>query len=97
MQQASQRYQMTITAVHGGNEMTGVQVLVGNGKETWISHLFSPGEFFERMLSTHTFTPNELDTVFRRIHDQGQITEENIVLNDRLMQFLGLRRTPATH
>jgi hypothetical protein len=86
-------FKMTFTAVRdgGGNEVTGVQMFVQRYKESWTSRLLSPGEFAELILSSHVFPPAEADSLFSRVREQGQITNENVPLNDSQMQFLGLK------
>jgi hypothetical protein len=85
-------FKMTFTAVREGNghEVTGVQMFVQRDEKKWISRLCSPGEFAELMLASHVFPPSEADKLFSRVHEQGQITHENVTLNDSQIQFLGL-------
>jgi hypothetical protein len=87
-------FNLMFTAVREGgtNEVTGVQIMAQRGNEKWTSKLFSPGEFAERMLSSHVFPPVVADNLFRRVHEQGQFTEENVAVTEEQMRFLGLRR-----
>lgn len=91
--ESDKAFKVTFTAVceGGGSDVTGVQTLVECGDERWKSRLYSPGEFAELMLASRIFPPEEADNLFRRVRDQGQITERNVALTEKQMQFLGLR------
>jgi len=86
-------FKMIVTAVRegGSSDVTGVQTLVERGEERWRSRLFSPGEFAELMLASRIFPPAEVDNLFRRVREQGQITERRVALTEDQMRFLGLR------
>ena len=86
-------FKITFTAVRegGGSDVTGVQTLVERGEERWRSRLLSPGEFAELMFASHIFPPTEADNLFRRVREQGQITERSVALTEDQMRFLGLR------
>jgi hypothetical protein len=83
---------MTFTGVRegGGGEVTGIQMMVQRGNERWTSRLLGPIEFAELMLRIHVFPPVKTDGLFLRIHQQGQITEENVALTEENIRFLGL-------
>lgn len=82
---------MTFTGVRegGGGEVTGIQMLVQRGDERWMSRLLRPLEFAELMLRSHVFQGEKADGLFRRIHEQGQITED-VALTEENMRFFGL-------
>lgn len=75
------------------SEVTGVQMLVVRGNDKWKSRLFSPGAFAELMIASHIFSPVKADSLYRRLRELGQITEENVSLTTERMQFLGLLRS----
>jgi hypothetical protein len=84
---------MIFTAVRegGGSDVTGVQTSVERGDERWRTRLLSPGEFAELILASHIFSPTEGDKLFRRVREQGQITEPNVAITEGQVQVLGLR------
>jgi hypothetical protein len=93
IEDSNKAFKVTFTAVRegGGSDVTGVQILVECGDERWRSRLYSPGEFAELMLASRIFPPEGADSLFRRVREQGQITERNVVLTEKQMHFLGLR------
>ena len=86
-------FKMIFTAVRegGGNDVTGVQTLAERGEERWRSRMFSPGEFAELMLASHIFPPAEAASLFRRVREQGRVTERSVALTEDQMRLLGLR------
>ncbi len=93
IEDSSKAFKVTFTAVRegGGSDVTGVQTLVECGDDKWRSRLYSPGEFAELMIASRIFPAEEADSLFRRVREQGQITERNVALTEKQMHFLGLR------
>lgn len=87
-------FNMTFTAVKEAatDAVTGVQMMAQRGSEKWTSRLLSPGEFAELVLASRVFPPTVATKLYVRVRAQGQITEENVILTEENITFLGLLR-----
>ncbi|MGA7631865.1 MAG: hypothetical protein WCB11_13965 [Terriglobales bacterium] len=90
----SNSFDMTFTAVKDAttNAVTGVQMMAQRSGEKWTSRLLSPGEFAEMMLASHIFPPTMARELYLRVRAEGHVTEENVILTDENIRFLGLNR-----
>jgi hypothetical protein len=77
------------------DDVTGIQLLVSDGNQTWKGKLMRPIAFIELMLSSHVLPPIHTDGLFKRIHEQGRIVEENVAVSDEQLEFLRLHRMEA--